>query len=327
VADFPPTPRSFETLLLAWSFPELAVERIRQSLPGIQIVLVRESELIESIPNADAVVSWQLSELELDAANRLGWFQSIGAGVERLQLGAFRDRGIVVTNTSGMHATNIAEHVLAMMLAFARRLPRVIRAQERAEWDDDFRGEIFELNGQTLHVVGYGEIGRRLAYIARALGMRVTATRRQPGQENDGVADDIGGLDRLAKHIAAADHVAICLPQTSATVGMFDAAMFGQMKRGAYIYNIGRGPIIDTNAMIDALASGQLAGAGLDVTDPEPLPPDSPLWHLPNVIITAHTSGSTPHFVSRLTDIVIDNARRYRAGEPLRNVVDFDQGY
>jgi len=327
VADFSASPRLLETLLLRWSFPDQAVERMRQSLRGIQIVLASESELTELIPSADAVVSWQLSDVELDAAMRLGWFQSIGAGVERLQLGRFRDRGVIVTNTSGMHATNIAEHLLAMMLAFARRLPRVIRAQERAEWDDDFRGEIFELRGQTLHVVGYGEIGRRLAHNARALGMRVTATRRQPGQISDGVADEIGGMDRLTEHISAADHVAICLPQTSATVRLFDAATIGRMKRGAYIYNIGRGPIIETNAMIDALASGHLAGAGLDVTDPEPLPADSPLWQMPNVIITAHTAGSTPHFVERLTDIVIENARRYRAGEPLRNVVDFDQGY
>jgi phosphoglycerate dehydrogenase-like enzyme len=327
VAETLRAPRSLDTLLLGWPFPDRALERIRQSLPGVDVVLATESELIEKIPNADAAVSWQLSDGELDAAIRLGWFQSIGAGVERLQLEKFRDRGVIVTNTSGMHASNIAEHVLAMMLAFARRLPRVIRAQERAEWIDDFRGEIFELGGQTLHVVGYGEIGRRLAHNARALGMRVTATRRQPGTLGDGIADDISGIDRLTEHIAVADHVAICLPQTSSTVGLFDAAMIGHMKQGAYIYNIGRGPIIDSNAMIGALTSGHLAGAGLDVTDPEPLPADSPLWQMPNVIITAHTAGSTPHFISRLTDIVIDNARRYRDGEPLRNVVDVEQGY
>ena len=128
-------------------------------------------------------MTWSLTGEELAAATRLKWFQSIGAGVERVILPGMRERGLIVTNTSGMHATNIAEHVLAMMLAFARCLPRLIRAQQDAEWVDDFRPQIFELNGQTLHVVGYGDIGQRLAHDAHALGMRVTATRRRVGAQ------------------------------------------------------------------------------------------------------------------------------------------------
>jgi phosphoglycerate dehydrogenase-like enzyme len=293
----------------------------------LDIVLATGTDLIEALPRADAVVAWALTPAELTAARRLKWFQSIGAGVERVLLPEMRERGLIVTNTSGMHATNIAEHVLAMMLAFARCLPRLIRAQQRAEWVDEFRPQIFELSTQTLHIVGYGEIGRRLASDAKALGMRITATRRQPGQTSDGIAIEIGGFDRLADHLSSADHVAVCLPQTAETAGLFDATLIAQMKPGSYIYNIGRGPIIETDALVAALQRGHLGGAGLDVTDPEPLPTDSPLWQMPNVIITSHTAGSTPHFADRLTEIVIDNVRRFRAGEPLRNVVDYDLGY
>ena len=146
-------------------------------------------------------------------------------------------------------------------------------------------------------------------------------------RRRDGIAEDIGGFDRLREHLESADHVAICLPQTPATIGLFNAETIGAMKPGSYLYNIGRGPIVDTAALIEALETGKIAGAGLDVTDPEPLPADSPLWGMPNVIITSHTSGSTPHFAERLADIVIDNAVRFQSGLPLRNVVDFDQGY
>lgn len=314
-------------LVLGWRFPDAAIERIRAALPAMEVVQAEEDDILSHLPMADAVVSWRLTETELAAAARLGWFQSIGAGVEQLQLGAMRDRQILVTNTSGMHAINIAEHVLAMMLAFARQLPQLIRSQSRREWNDGIRGKLFELFGQTLHVVGYGEIGRRLAYDAKALGMRVTATRRQIGPTSDGIADDIRPLAQLADQIALADHVAICLPQTSTTIGLFDASMIGRMKRGAYIYNIGRGAIIDADALVTALSEGRLGGAGLDVTDPEPLPSDSPFWQMPNVIITAHTAGSTPYFFDRLVEIIVDNASRYRDGLPMRNVVDMDHGY
>jgi phosphoglycerate dehydrogenase-like enzyme len=315
------------TLVLEWQFSPDILERITTALPDVRVVIATDADLTVVLPEADALVSWSLSEEQLAVAPRLKWFQAISAGVDRLSLSAIRQRGVVVTNTSGMHATNIAEHILAMMLAFARCLHRSIRAQQDAQWVSDFRPQIFELYGQTLHVVGYGDIGQRLAHDAHALGMRVTATRRRIEQQRDEIAEDIGGFDRLPELLTSADHVAICLPQTPATVGLFDSNTIGAMKPGSYLYNIGRGPIVDTNALIDALRRGALAGAGLDVTDPEPLPADSPLWHMPNVIISAHTSGSSPHNSTRLADIVIDNAIRFKTGQPLRNVVDFDQGY
>jgi phosphoglycerate dehydrogenase-like enzyme len=316
-----------QTLVLEWEFQPELLERISSSLPGVNVVAASGDALDLALADADALVSWGLSDEQLAAAPRLRWFQSISAGIDRLALDAIRERGLIVTNTSGMHATNIAEHILAMMLAFARCLPRSIRAQQQSKWLSDFRPQIFELNGQKLHVVGYGDIGQRLAFDAHALGMRVTATRRRVERVSDDIASEIGDFGRLTDHLALADHVAICLPLTPATDKLFDAEKLEAMKTRSYLYNIGRGPIVDTNALISALVSGKLAGAGLDVTDPEPLPADSPLWQMENVIITGHTSGSSPHNTSRLADIVIDNAQRFMTGQPLRNVVDFDHGY
>jgi phosphoglycerate dehydrogenase-like enzyme len=187
--------------------------------------------------------------------------------------------------------------------------------------------EIFELNGHTLLVVGYGDIGRRLAKICACLGMTVDAVKRAANGETDEATREIAPIGELSRLLASANHVAVCLPLTSETRGLFDAERFGQMKRGAYFYNVGRGPIVDTAALIDALESGQLGGAGLDVTDPEPLPSDSPLWTMENVIITAHTSGATPHYWERATEILATNIERLNAGQSPVNLVNQRLGY
>lgn len=300
----------------------------RDSFPDVEIVVATGDEFIEALPDADAAVAWSMTPEEFAAATKLRWFQSIGAGVERVLLPGMRERGLVVTNTSGMHATNISEHLLGMMLAFARRFPFLIRAQVEGVWrDDEGRRGVFELAGQTLLVVGFGDIGQALARKAAALDMRVLAVNRRGMPVDPGGVERIGSISELPELLSGADHVAICLPQTKDTAGLFDAAMLARMKRGAYLYNIGRGPIVDTGALIDALDRGAIGGAGLDVTDPEPLPSNSPLWQRDNVMITAHTSGASPLFWPRLFNIISENFRRYRSGERLMNVVDFDAGY
>jgi phosphoglycerate dehydrogenase-like enzyme len=184
---------------------------------------------------------------------------------------------------------------------------------------------MLELGGQTLCVVGLGDIGQALATRAAALGMRVTGVRRWP-RDMPGV-ERIVTVEGMEPLLAEADHVALCLPLTARTRELFDAARLGQIKRGAYLYNIGRGELIDQDALIEALRDGRLAGAGLDVTTPEPLPSDSPLWEMQNVLITGHTSGATPHYWERAMPILLENIRRYRADEPLLNLVDKHEGY
>jgi phosphoglycerate dehydrogenase-like enzyme len=318
-------PGPIDRLVFGWEIPQPALDALQAEFPDVELELAPDDAFTPALRDADGAVAWSMTPEEYAGAAKLRWFQSIGAGVERVILPGMRERGLIVTNSSGIHGENISEHLLAMMLAFARQLPDLIRATARAEWLEDARPSVFELNGQTLHIVGYGDIGRALGRKARALGMRVTATRRNP--VDDEHADEVSGFENLPANLSEADHIAICLPQTPRTVGLFDAAMIGACKPGSYLYNIGRGPVVDTTALIAALDSGHLAGAGLDVTEPEPLPADSPLWGRDNVIVTAHTAGGTPRFFDRLMGIVAENLRRIQSGQPLLNLVDLDAGY
>lgn len=322
------TGRELRLVLIGVSLPDAHVRWLREQFPDLTIVVASGEEFDRWLPEADAVVHWQLTAEQIARAPRLRWLQTAGAGVDGVLNQALIERGVLITNNSGVHATNIAEHVLAMMLAFARRLPYLIRGQIIHEWRDDTgRQGVFELDGQTLLVVGTGDIGQALARRAAALGMTVLGIRRRPGMALPPGFTDVGELGRLGDFLPRADHTAICLPLTQETRGLFSREMIQQMRRGSYLYNIGRGPIVDTAALVEALRSGHLAGAGLDVTDPEPIPEDSPLWEMDSVIITAHTSGATPRYWDRAIEILAANIERYRSGQPLLNVVDPLAGY
>jgi phosphoglycerate dehydrogenase-like enzyme len=308
------------------------VEALRQQLqtqfPDVRFLFSDQHDLPDGFEVADVVIPWGVSTQQLASMQRLRWVQTVSAGVDRMDFEELRRRGIPLTNSSGIHANNIAEHIMSLMLAFARKLPYLVREQEQHRWSSEVgRISSFEITGQTLLVLGLGKIGEQLAVRGKGMQMRVIATRRRIEIDRESVADEVFPLSALAERIGEADHVAITLPLTRDTEGLFSAALIEKMKPGAYLYNIGRGSIIDQDALIKALQSGRLGGAGLDVTTPEPLPAASPLWDLDNVIITPHTSGSSPKLMERAVALWIDNLKRFLAGEPLRNVVDLDAGY
>jgi phosphoglycerate dehydrogenase-like enzyme len=256
------------------------------------------------------------------------WIHAGGAGVERYELNDIAARGIMLTNSSGVSAPNMAEHVLGMMVALTRRFPQLMRAQSNREWRDDAtHREVGELQGETVLVVGIGEVGQEVARRASAFGMRIHGLRRRSDAAPPAGFERVFGIGELDDALADADHVVVTLPNTPYSRGMFDAAAFAAMKLGAVIYNVGRGPVIDTVALIAALESGQLSGAGLDVTDPEPLPSESPLWDMENVLITAHTSGATPRYWERQSELITENIRRIQDGDQPRNLVDLNAGY
>lgn len=264
---------------------------------------------------------------DIAGAPRLRWVQAFSAGVNHLPLREMQARGIVLTNASGAHGIQISENILAMMLAFAIRLPELVRAQERREWiAGRVAGEKFDVDGQTLLIAGLGGIGSTLAAKASALGMRVVGVRHRPLPPPAGVGE-IVTTDRLLEALPRADHVALCLPLTPATTDFLAEPELSAMKPTAYVYNVGRGQSINRDALLHALRERWIAGAGLDVTDPEPLPPDDPLWSFPNVLLSQHTSGHSPNNDRRVTGIFAENLRRYLAGEPLTNVVDYGRGY
>jgi phosphoglycerate dehydrogenase-like enzyme len=314
--------------VLGWPMPDQKVAELRADFPGVDFVQADPENPRAELSDADAVVSWRLTPDDLAAAPKLKWMQTVGAGIDDIVSPELIERGLIITNNSGVHASNIAEHVLAMMLAFARNLPLLIRGQLVHEWRDEAgRKGVFELGGQTILIVGLGDIGGALAERTKALGMTVFGVRRRPSLDAPKSIDEQFGIDQLKSQLPHADHVAVTLPLTTNTRGLFDDSMLAAMKKGSYLYNIGRGPTVDTNALIEHLRSGHLAGAGLDVTDPEPLPADSPLWDMENVIITSHTSGATPKYMDRALGILRENIRRFIADEPLINVVDLREGY
>jgi phosphoglycerate dehydrogenase-like enzyme len=298
----------------------------------IALAFAAGPELARALPDAEVVVAQGLSDDELAQAQRLRWLSSWAAGVERVARPSLLSRGIVLTNASGVHGPNIAEHLLAMILMFTRAMPRLHRAQLARRWERNLASRAEgpgELTGKTLLIVGLGRIGEAVATRARPFGVRLVAVKHDPSTRHDaGVAvDELVGMDALDEVLGRADHVCLTVPLTRDTDRLIDARRLAIMRAGAYLYNISRGAVIDQAALVDALRSGRLAGAGLDVFEHEPLPEHSPLWDLDNVILTPHVAGLTPHYFERTAALFAENLERFLSGRPLRNVYDPARGY
>lgn len=314
---------------LASSMDDVALKELQRVAPNVQIVtgldaaerLARASEF----HGADARL---LTPEFLEAATELRWAQSWSAGVDRyLDLdGLMKNEDIVLTNMQGIHGPVIAEHVMALLLSLSRDLPAFHTAQAASIWDRNAGSGQRALAGSTLFVVGMGGIGTEVARRAHGFDMRVLATVRTARKAPDFV-HEIGIAKDTEAFLAQADVVVICVPLTPETRGMFDAELISKMKPDSILINIARGAIVDSDALLAALESGHIAAAGLDVTDPEPLPPTSPLWLRDDVLITPHTAGTAALTGIRRDILFLENARRFGAGEGLLNVVDKSAGY
>jgi len=310
--------------------PELGdgqVERLREETSGARFLVAKDLTAAVSLAGeAEAVYGFNSPAL-YDAAPRLRWVQAGSAGVESYPLESFRRRGILLTNAKVIYAAQLADHAMALILAFSRQLPFLLRAQERELWESRDRYPPGELDGQELLILGLGGTGIELARRARGFGMRVTATQRRPPPGPSDHVDAVHPPGALHELLPRADWIAVCLPLTAETRGLLGDRELGLMKRSAYLVNVTRGGIVDTDALVRALRKGTMAGAGLDVTDPEPLPPGHPLWKLENVIITPHAAGHSPAASERLFTLLTENVRRYVAGGELLNRVDLELGY
>lgn len=281
---------------------------------------------VEVAAEMDAAVGFYSREF-VEAAPRLRWIQMLSTGVNTAPFELLRQRGITLTNAH-TYGPNMADHAMAFMLMLSRQIPQIMRLQAGGTWKrPDDVPDPGELTGQTLLIVGLGGIGRELARRAAAFGMRIVATRRRAeGPLPEGV-DELHPDTALHELLPRADWINISVPFTEQTRGLIGDAEFARMRRGVHILCLARGGIVDTGALMRALDSGQVGGAGLDVTDPEPLPDGHPLWDYPNVVITPHSSGHAKTAHRRLRDLIVDNAGRFLRGEPLRNQVDLEQGY
>jgi phosphoglycerate dehydrogenase-like enzyme len=317
-------------LLLAFEPDALTddqVQRVRSAARGFRVVVARERREIEPLLAEVEVVAGQFPPDLLVRAPRLRWFQQWGAGADwLLRHPEAVEADFLLTSASGVHAVPISEHILAFMLAFARGLTVAMRDQRERKWGQLEGSRLLELAGKSMLLLGVGEIGARTARLAAALDMKVIGVRRDPTRSEPGVAE-MHGVDALPRLLPRADFVVLTVPLTSETRGMIGEAQLRAMKETAHLINIGRGETVREADLVRALREGWIAGAGLDVFEEEPLPEDSPLWGMENVIITSHYSGLTPHYNERALDIFLDNLERFRAGEPLRNVVDKRLGY
>ena len=295
--------------------------------PNVRFVEVTRDSAPDHAAGAHAVDAHLLSDALLAAAEDLRWVQAWSAGVDRYLAydGLLDNDRIVFTNMQGAHGPAIAEHVFGLLLALTRQLPRHHAAQREGAWRRDSSGMI-GLAERTLLVVGLGGIGSEVAKRAHGFDMRVLATART-AKERPGYVDHLGLAADLDTLLPEADVVVLCVPLTDETRGLFDAARIARMKPGAILINIARGPVVDTDALLAALESGHLAGAGLDVTDPEPLPSGHPLFAAENVIITPHVAGSAAITGERRDAMFRENLRRFAAGLELINVVDKAAGY
>ena len=283
-------------------------------------------ELIELAPQADAVYFWRADRDELPSAwtrlERLRWIQSASVGVDLLLFPALVESDVVVTNARGVFDEPIAEWVLGMVLAFTTDTLRTLSLQHERRWE---HRETRRLAGSRLVIVGPGPIGRAAARKARALGMQVAAVGRTARVDDD--LGQVTPIERLHEVLATADHVLNALPLAPGTAGVFDAAAFAAMRPSATFVNVGRGGTVDEPALIAALRDGGIAAAALDVFAEEPLPVDSPLWSLPNAVISPHMCGDFRGWEEEVVAIFVENAGRWVRGEPLRNVVDKRLGF
>ena len=315
-----------------WNAPQWFSERLRQEFPQLEVAHLSSYENLEDhLRDAEIVIAWSLRPEQIKAATNLRWIHSPAAAVHQLIFPELVNSNVILTNSSQVHGPVVAEHVIALLFALAKRLPDAVRLQQKHTWGQEsmWRGRPRprELAGATLGLVGLGSIGREVAKRASALTMRVVATREHPEKGSSEHVEQIFASSQIHEFLSQSDYVVLAAPLTPATRGMMNAEGFGKMKPDACLINVSRGPLIEETALAQALREKKIGGAALDVFAQEPLPSDSPLWDLENLLITPHTAAMTEKLWERHYKLFAENLRRYLAHQPLQAVVDKQKGY
>jgi phosphoglycerate dehydrogenase-like enzyme len=313
-----------------WQIPAAGVETLRRRFPDIEFIhATTDAQRAEGLKDCDVIYTWILKADELANAPRVKWVHTSAVAVETLCLNDLFARGIVVSNTRGVQAVPIAEHVMAVVLALSKQLPFAIDNQRQSRWaQNEFMDARLPwlLKGKTLGIIGVGTIGTEIARRAGAFGMDVIAMRRRLGAPVDGI-ERIFGPEQLYQFLSLCNVLVIAAPLTPQTHSLLGAAQFAKLPKGAVVINVGRAKIIDTDALVDALKSGHLGGASLDVFPQEPLPAEHALWQTPNAILTPHTSGFRQGHWDEVIELFAENIERFQRGEPVKFRVDPDLGY
>ncbi len=312
--------------------PRQFVDRLRRDFPHHTFLDAWDRDTLRRLlPDADVAFTPFIDRDIFASATRLRWVQSPAVGVGNLMFAELRASDVVITSARGIRARAIAEHVLGVTIALARKLPVAIRAQAAHRWaQDELEGasvDVRTLHGRRMGIVGLGSIGLELVKIAAPFGFRISAIRRRATEPPPSGVEHVWPPDRLPDLLAQSDVVVLAAPHTPETKRLIGRREIGCIKRGAFLINIARGKLIDDEAVIEALRDGRLRGAALDVFTQEPLDASSPYWDLPNVIVTPHVSGALQDYWTPLVALFSENLRRFERGEPLMNVVDKSAGY
>ncbi|WP_093215416.1 D-2-hydroxyacid dehydrogenase [Sediminibacillus albus] len=315
-------------IILAQDIEQQLYDQVRQAAPDWEIIAGKHKDSWQDhLHDAEIIAGWkqEMEEPCLQGDSPLRWIQSWSAGIDSYLLERLSELDILLTSANGVHAYPISETIFAMMLSLTRKIPSYIRNQQTKTWSHE--GLKLEIHEKTIGIIGMGAIGKETAKIAKAFGMKVIGVRHSHKPEP--FVDKMAVTEQLNTILPDCDYVVATVPLTRETQHLFGREQFADMKVTSFFINIGRGGVVDEHALVDALQAGQIAGAGLDVFESEPLENNSPLWNLKNVIITPHTAGSTEYYDKRvIEDIFIPNLAAYiKGGKPSVNLVDYDKGY
>ncbi|HLX85200.1 MAG TPA: D-2-hydroxyacid dehydrogenase [Terriglobales bacterium] len=314
-----------------WNAPAWFSDRLRSEFRELEIVHLPDNQRIDDeIVDSDVLMAWSIRPERIAAARKLRWIHSPAAAVNQLMFPEIVDSEIVVTNAREVHGPVVAEHVIALIFALAKKIPQSAILQHKHIWGQqilwDEQPLIREVAGATLGMVGLGSIGRAVVKSAKALGMRVIAVREHPEKGSEG-ADQVVPPAQIDEVFRQADYIVLAAPVTATTTAIANARRIALMKTTSCLINVGRGPLVDEPALMQALVDKKIGGSALDVFPQEPLPADSPLWSVPNLLLTPHTAALTDKLWDRHYKLFSDNVRRYLAGQTLLAVVDKRKGY
>jgi D-2-hydroxyacid dehydrogenase (NADP+) len=314
-----------------WNAPVWFSKRLQQEFPRVDVVNLPDyTRVDEEIVDAEIVIAWSIKPGQIAAAKKLRWIHSPAAAVHQLMFPELIHSEIVLTNAREVHGPVVAEHVIALVFALAKKIPASVRLQQKHIWGQQILWDevprIREVAGATLGIIGLGSIGRPTVKNAKAMGMRVIAAREHPEKGSEG-ADVVIGMAQVHELFSEADYIVLAAPVTDNTRAIANAERLALMKPDACLINVGRGPLVDEAALASALREKKIGGAALDVFPKEPLAADSPLWDVPNLLITPHTAALTAKLWERHYALFSENLRRYLNGDALLAVVDKEKGY
>ena len=314
-----------------WCAPNWFSEKLQRAFPQLNVIHLPDYKRVdEEIVNAEIAITWSIRPQQIAAAKKLRWIHSPAAAVHQLIFPELVNSDIILTNAREVHGPVVAEHVIALIFALAKKIPGSVRLQQKHVWGQqilwDELPRVREIAGATVGLIGLGSIGRAVARIAKSMGMRVLTVREHPEKGSEDT-DAVLGPAQIDEVFRQANYIVLAAPVTAGTKAIANAARLALMKPDACLINVGRGPLVDESALAAALREKKIGGAALDVFPKEPLPADSPLWDVPNLLITPHTAALTDKLWERHYALFSENLCRYLNGEPLLGIVDKSKGY